>query len=921
MDSRLVGLGLLIVVLSGVVAIGLQPGETPAPTSLSARTPLFPRFPPAANVTVVRLDFSNSSQAILATSLQGIVNARAARLYLERDPPTEIDSRLLGLLVSRHGVVAMNSSLESALQRFAPEISGLIIYDPSMPESVNVGTTLSGLRKGLLVSPAQATAYGSSLGLPILEDLRNPPWRGLTGIGFYRTALERLLPSVNTSIVGYLRPDRVGPRDYLIAARSFVFYADAGPLASSEEIGLLREVLGATPANVAMMGWVRTTTGAEENFLIQETSRAGKIFVGGEDVPNLSLLSAFPPAGPLRQSRPSGPRSLEDKVYISFAIPDGDNLDFVRGRMNDLWRQPARGAVPIGWSISPALAEIAPAYLELLYADATSNDTFIAGPSGVGYVFPGLFPETALPAFLAETSTAMRAADLRISWLLNTYRASEVPYPQRVLDAYATNVAPAGLLLDYGDRPTGLSSWAVRGTPATRSFHYWSSLENLEEKVRIELESRGGAQFLVVALYPFTKNLADLRRAVDAIAALAPGRVELVPIENLFSLLGLWLQGRAPGGTPALAGDSLVLLAAESFIPAIGIAASIFANRTRVRALARSYVARPIAISALAGFSLTGLLVSGSIRVVDANFWDLVGIAAAVAAIAMLLVIPRRWALPESVNGIVAVVALATGVASLTWSTWGLVPLAIGTALLTRRVRRSVAFNDAAWFVSSGLGVGAALLTGWNPWIATAFLAAGVLGSLPLSSREDHTRSSSSRLATAASSLVAVLPLAALLIPWTAFFSSRLEGNVAVLVPAAILALGLAPALGVALFAMRRTRWRHLSGSGILVLAVANVLGGPALLSAMVLGTALLAGVSLRRSESREGSPSHDGVAATGLTMTFVALARIQPVYYSVYVWAGPRTVEYALYHPLVTVAFVAALSALAILLGRDATR
>jgi len=671
-----------------------------------------------------------------------------------------------------------------------------------------------------------------------------------------------------------------------------------------------------------MMGWVRTTTGAEENFLIQETSRAGKIFVGGEDVPNLSLLSAFAAAGPLRQNRPSGPGALEDKVYVSFAIPDGDNLDFVRGRMYDLWRQPTRGAVPIGWSISPALAEIAPAYLELLYADATSNDTFIAGPSGVGYVYPGLFPETALSPFLAETATAMRAADLRISWLLNTYRASEVPYPRRVLDAYASNLAPSGLLLDYGDRPTGPSSWSVRGTPATRSFHYWSSLENLQEKVRIELESQSGPRFLVVALYPFTKNLADLGQAAATIAALAPGRVELVPIENLFSLLGQWLQGRAPGGTATLVGDSLVPLAVEALIPAIGIAACLVANRTRLRALAQSHAARPIAHSALAGFSLTGLLVSGSIRVVEANFWDFVGIAVAVVGIAILLAVPRRWAFPESVDGIAAVVVMAAGVASLAWSAWGLVPLAVGAALLTRRVRRSVTFNEAVWLVSSGVGAGAALLTGWNPWIATALLAGAVIGSLPLSPRKNLAGSSSSRhLSSAASSVVAVLPLAAFLIPWTAFFSLRLDGNVAVLGPAAILALGLAPALGVALSTLKRPRWRHVAGSGILVLAVANLLRGPALLGAVLLGLALLAAVSLRLSESREGAPSHDGVAATGLTMAFVALARIQPVYYSVYVWAGPRTVEYALYHPLFIVAFVVGLTALAILLARDVTR
>ena len=920
MDPRLIGLGLLIIVLSGLVAVGLEPREAPPPLALPTRSPFFPRLPGSRNITVVHLDFSNQSEVIVATSLQGIINARVARIFLEHDPPTDIDSRLLDLLVTRHGVVTNRTSLESAIRTFAPEIAGLIVYDPSVPESVNVGTTLSGLHRGLLVAPEQATGYATALGLPILDDLRAPPWRGLSGAALDRAALEILLPAANTSILGYLRPDRHGPRDYLIATRSFVFYADAGPFADADQVRLLRETLAATPANSAMIGWVRTTTGAEENFLIQETSRAGKIFVGGEDVPNLSLLSAFPLAQPLRQTRPGGPSPLEDKVYVSFAIPDGDNLDFVRGRMYELWRQSLRGTVPIGWSISPALVDLAPAYLELLYGDATSNDTFIAGPSGVGYVYPGLFPERARPAFLSETATAMRAADLRVSWLLNTYRPVETPYPPDVLDAYARDVAPGGLLLDYGDRPTGVSAWSVRDTPVTRSFHYWGSLENLQEKVRLELEASEGPRFIVVTLYPFTKDLSEIARAADRIAALAPGRVELVPIENLFSLLGQWLRAQP---AESRSNDLLFPLAAEALIPAIGIVLSLWVHRTRIRTFGRSGVVRHTAYCGLAGFSLTWLLVSGTIRVVEANFWDLLGTVGAVIAIAILLLIPRRWTLPEPVDWTAATIALATGVASLAWSAWGLAFIAVGVALLARRLRRSPTLNETAWFVSGGLGAAGALLTGWNPWAATVLLASAVLGSLLVSSGHDPALKAGPRRlsAGAAASVIAVLPLAALLIPWTAFFSRRMGGDGAVLVPAAVLALGLAPSFGVVLSVLKRPRWRQLAGSAVLALAAANFLGGPALLGATFLGLALLVAVSVRLPPSREGTGSHDGVAATGLTVAFVTLARLQPVYYSVYVWTGPGLLEYTLYHPLVTLALVAGLAAIAVLISRETTR
>src|SRR5438034_9043831 len=77
-----------------------------------------------------------------------------------------------------------------------------------------------------------------------------------------------------------------------------------------------------------------------------------------------------------------------DLAYVVLAVPDGDNLDFVTGRMRDLWSETARGTVPVAWSLNPLLSELAPPMLDMYYDTATPFDRFIAAPSGAGYLYP-----------------------------------------------------------------------------------------------------------------------------------------------------------------------------------------------------------------------------------------------------------------------------------------------------------------------------------------------------------------------------------------------------------------------------------------------------------------------------------------------------------------------------------------------------
>ena len=78
----------------------------------------------------------------------------------------------------------------SLVDRYRHEISGAILYDVGMPDSVNVATTLAGLRGAVIASADQA----KSLGLNVVDDLRG---KFTDTVEAYTWQLENLWPHCN----------------------------------------------------------------------------------------------------------------------------------------------------------------------------------------------------------------------------------------------------------------------------------------------------------------------------------------------------------------------------------------------------------------------------------------------------------------------------------------------------------------------------------------------------------------------------------------------------------------------------------------------------------------------------------------------------------------------------------------------------
>jgi hypothetical protein len=96
-------------------------------------------------------------------------------------------------------------------------------------------------------------------------------------------------------------------------------------------------------------------------------------------------------------------QTVVPKLYVGHYVGDYDAPSWLYKAVPSFFADAKRGQVPLGWAFDPSLADRAPQVFAYVYRHATSNDFFIAGDSGAGYLNPrGLVvrPDSKLPPAL-----------------------------------------------------------------------------------------------------------------------------------------------------------------------------------------------------------------------------------------------------------------------------------------------------------------------------------------------------------------------------------------------------------------------------------------------------------------------------------------------------------------------------------------
>lgn len=178
-----------------VVGTEAAAGATPALPGLRwLPGRLLPRF--AAPVALEHADLrdTGSVDRLLLTTLQGVVNRGRPRIYLTFDP---VDTTWL------HDSGVPSTTVADPLElldRHRGAVRGAVVYDPEVPDTVNVATTLAGLEDCVVAHPDQVAAHG----LPVVADLRGR--FGDDPLATYRWQLEHLFPRCTRRLLVGLPP-------------------------------------------------------------------------------------------------------------------------------------------------------------------------------------------------------------------------------------------------------------------------------------------------------------------------------------------------------------------------------------------------------------------------------------------------------------------------------------------------------------------------------------------------------------------------------------------------------------------------------------------------------------------------------------------------------------------------------------------
>ncbi|HWE30322.1 MAG TPA: GxGYxYP domain-containing protein, partial [Polyangia bacterium] len=237
----------------------------PSPTGLTwPPGQAFPTFPPIAALDVVDLGPLTSDQVTLFVTLAGLVNRTTPRIYTLNNGDGEGKTFWLDKMTYTKTMIANPYTL---ITKYQSEVKGIIVYDDTQMDTINLATTIAGQTNAIVASPAQATLLTAApYSLALLVDLRNNKFTNKLDIYTYEYnlysagATHRLICGLNPAIAGNLR-------DYAVATQSMMVWLDPRVTA---EATLLSQFLALLPATSPYLGWW-----ADEPTGVSAASKAG----------------------------------------------------------------------------------------------------------------------------------------------------------------------------------------------------------------------------------------------------------------------------------------------------------------------------------------------------------------------------------------------------------------------------------------------------------------------------------------------------------------------------------------------------------------------------------------------------------------------------------------------------------------------
>ena len=476
---------------------------------------LLPAFStPAAVLDCIDVTSVSSVENDLFTSLQGIVNRSQPRIACVVGGQEGAFTWL-----NLHNLPYTLVNGYTSIMKYRTNVAGLVVTDPAQPHTLNLATTIAGVNSELICDPSLLSVLTNApYSLPINHDLRG---QFTDQYQVYRYLYTNYWPQCTHRILAGMDPNVHGVlREYLVATKCATVWLDPATLNFTDQSVLGMFTSQMTPAQGLYVGWW-PNEGNGLNWIYQY----GIPVLASDYMVNASVFSGVLRSINVPEIPPPPP--LQNKVYVSLILSDGDNIQYMQHAMKLRWDDSTRGKIPIGWTVSPLAADMDPVMLNFYWSTATRNDCLISGPSGAGYTHMQRWSAANLAAFAKVSQPYLERSGARVITIWDQVTAG-------IARAFATNCPTLLGLTDQTGGPytsVNLGLCSIGLAPA-----YSSSTTDIISGITNAAKNWNGSAPLFLAAQAVVWNLTptDLNTVASA---LDTNKYILVRPDHLFLLI------------------------------------------------------------------------------------------------------------------------------------------------------------------------------------------------------------------------------------------------------------------------------------------------------------------------------------------------------------------------------------------------
>jgi hypothetical protein len=418
-----------------------------------AASGMFPKMPLAKNVYVINCRDESEDALRTTLALQGLINQSSAEVYLVEKPLDRVHLEDSGIAhINLPTPEGKDPALRALFQKYQSRVKKMFLYDPAKDWTFHLALMAAAQQGGIPVTElVKEELVAEFKWQGDVEDFRS---RWTNKIQAYDWALANLMPHCNRQVVFALKYGNP-LADYVTATKGFVFWFDlkADPTQQAEMDKIFRA--GNYTIGSSLMGYDRDSANTTAN-------KYGIGYIVSDLYDDGSFWSSQPDET-YRQAPGRPVTAQPGKVYVTITWSDGDNIQFDQNAIYLLWKDPARGSVPVGTTLSPSLQELNPKLLDWYYQKLTPNDELLAGPSGAQFIYGNDYNDALFPAWCNLNRSWLAGAGFHTACLWHT------TYPSQKYTAYASTCGLGGILF-AGDIPETNDAGVARKHPEAKKL-------------------------------------------------------------------------------------------------------------------------------------------------------------------------------------------------------------------------------------------------------------------------------------------------------------------------------------------------------------------------------------------------------------------------------------------------------------------